>query len=75
MHIVFCILQEGDINVCKVLKRVDNVFHFDAEVTVTFIDFNKCQSITNFLVEKLDSSVTISQPEFYQSPQRLENFR
>ena len=68
-------LQDNDISTTKVLRRVDGIFHFKAEVVAFFSDFNKCQSISNLLVEKLDDSVTVSLPEFFQSPQRLEHQR
>ena len=69
------LLQETDIHVTKVLQRQDGLYVMDTEVVVHFIDFNKCQSISNFLVEKLDESVKVTVPEFYHSPQRLENLR
>ncbi len=70
----FC-FQESDISTSKLLRRVDGRYNFDAEVTAQFSDFSKCQSVCNFLVEKLDENVRVSLPEFYQSPQRLENLR
>ena len=38
-------------------------------------DVSKCQVVINFLVEKLDSSVIISTPEFFHSYQRLDILR
>ena len=57
------------------LQRIDGLYQLDAEVTANFVDFKKCQTVSNFLVEKLDESVRVGLPEFYQSPQRLENLR
>ena len=57
------------------LQRINGLYQLDAEVTATFIDFKKCQTVSNFFVEKLDESVKITLPEFYHSPQRLENLR
>eukprot|EP00069_Balaena_mysticetus_P004332 bmy_17396T0 len=47
----------------------------EAEVCITFTEFGKMQNICNFLVEKLDSSVVISQPQFYHTPGSIENLR
>ena len=70
----FC-FKESHINVSKVLRRVDGLYHMDVEVTATFIDFNKSQAVGNFLVEKLDETVRVSTPEFFHSPHQLENLR
>ena len=72
---VLYILQEGDLSTSKVLQKIDGFYHLDAEVTATLGDFQKCQSVSNFLVEKLDENVKVSSPEFFHSPQRLENLR
>ncbi len=69
------LFQESDVSISKTLQRVDGLYQLEAEVTVIFSDFKKCQAVSNFLVEKMDESVKISLPEFYQSPQRLENLR
>nr|KAF6505605.1 interleukin 1 receptor associated kinase 1 binding protein 1 [Rousettus aegyptiacus] len=45
------------------------------QVCITFTEFGKMQNICNFLVEKLDSSVVISQPQFYHTPGSIENLR
>uniref|UniRef100_A0A8C5L8J9 Interleukin-1 receptor-associated kinase 1-binding protein 1 n=1 Tax=Jaculus jaculus TaxID=51337 RepID=A0A8C5L8J9_JACJA len=45
------------------------------QVCITFTEFGKMQNICNFLVEKLDSSVVISPPEFYHTPGSVENLR
>uniref|UniRef100_A0A8C4MTQ5 Interleukin-1 receptor-associated kinase 1-binding protein 1 n=1 Tax=Equus asinus TaxID=9793 RepID=A0A8C4MTQ5_EQUAS len=45
------------------------------QVCITFTEFGKMQNICNFLVEKLDSSVVISPPQFYHTPGSLENLR
>ncbi|KAL0624345.1 Interleukin-1 receptor-associated kinase 1-binding protein 1 [Plecturocebus cupreus] len=44
-------------------------------VCITFTEFGKMQNICNFLVEKLDSSVVISPPQFYHTPGSVENLR
>ncbi|XP_015362084.1 interleukin-1 receptor-associated kinase 1-binding protein 1 isoform X5 [Marmota marmota marmota] len=45
------------------------------QVCLTFTEFGKMQNICNFLVEKLDSSVVISPPQFYHTPGSVENLR
>ncbi|ERE76925.1 interleukin-1 receptor-associated kinase 1-binding protein 1-like isoform 2 [Cricetulus griseus] len=45
------------------------------QVCITFTEFGKMQNICNFLVEKLDSSVVISPPEFYHTQGSIENLR
>ncbi|KAM6166007.1 interleukin-1 receptor-associated kinase 1-binding protein 1 isoform 2-T2 [Erethizon dorsatum] len=45
------------------------------QVCITFTEFGKMQNICNFLVEKLDSSVVISPPQFYHTPGSTENLR
>ena len=57
------------------LQRIGGQYQLDTEIIVNFVDFKKCQTVSNFLVEKLDESVKIGVPEFYQSPQRVENLR
>ncbi len=71
----FFVIQEGDIRVTKALERIDGLYHLDAEVSAHFVDFNNCQALSNFLVEKLDETVRVSPPEFYHGPQTLENLR
>ncbi|KAM5256503.1 interleukin-1 receptor-associated kinase 1-binding protein 1 [Ctenodactylus gundi] len=56
-------------------RRVENAYHMEAEVCVTFTEFGKMQNICNFLVEKLDSSVVISSAQFYHTPGAIENLR
>nr|XP_002740018.1 PREDICTED: interleukin-1 receptor-associated kinase 1-binding protein 1-like [Saccoglossus kowalevskii] len=68
-------VKEGDIDIYKNIQRIDGLYDMNAEVTIQFVDFNKCQSVSNFLVEKLDNSVKVSQPQLYHSHQRLEMLR
>ena len=51
------------------------MYEMDAEVVVIFLDFHKCQSASNLLVEKLDESVIVSLPEFYHAGTTLETLR
>ncbi|XP_073080914.1 interleukin-1 receptor-associated kinase 1-binding protein 1 isoform X1 [Manis javanica] len=68
-------VQAEDVTVMKDSRRVENAYHVEAEVCITFTEFGKMQNICNFLVEKLDSSVVISQPQFYHTPGSVENLR
>ncbi|CAD7678061.1 unnamed protein product [Nyctereutes procyonoides] len=79
-------LQAENVTVTKDFRRVENAYHMEAEntkracfigkqVCITFTEFGKMQNICNFLVEKLDSSVVISQPQFYHTPGSVENLR
>ncbi|XP_040839596.1 interleukin-1 receptor-associated kinase 1-binding protein 1 isoform X1 [Ochotona curzoniae] len=68
-------LQTANVTVTKDFRRVENAYHMEAEVCITFTEFEKMQNICNFLVEKLDSSVVISPPQFYHTPDSVENLR
>ncbi|XP_004673694.1 PREDICTED: interleukin-1 receptor-associated kinase 1-binding protein 1 [Condylura cristata] len=68
-------LQAENVTVMKEFRRVENAYHMEAEVCITFTEFGKMQNICNFLVEKLDSSVVISQPQFYHTTGATENLR
>uniref|UniRef100_A0A8C5L6L8 Interleukin-1 receptor-associated kinase 1-binding protein 1 n=1 Tax=Jaculus jaculus TaxID=51337 RepID=A0A8C5L6L8_JACJA len=68
-------LQAENVAVTRDFRRVENAYHMEAEVCITFTEFGKMQNICNFLVEKLDSSVVISPPEFYHTPGSVENLR
>ncbi|XP_007461600.1 PREDICTED: interleukin-1 receptor-associated kinase 1-binding protein 1 [Lipotes vexillifer] len=68
-------VQSENVTVTKDFQRVENAYHMEAEVCITFTEFGKMQNICNFLVEKLDSSVVISQPQFYHTAGSIENLR
>ncbi|XP_006898497.1 PREDICTED: interleukin-1 receptor-associated kinase 1-binding protein 1-like [Elephantulus edwardii] len=68
-------LQAENVTIMKDFRRVENAYHMEAEVCITFTEFGKMQAICNFLVEKLDSSVVISPPQFYHTPESVENLR
>lgn len=59
----------------RCLKRRNLKYHFRVEILVQFIDFAKCQEVSNFLVEKLDTTVEIGMPTFHYSPGKLESLR
>uniref|UniRef100_A0A2K6TST2 Interleukin-1 receptor-associated kinase 1-binding protein 1 n=1 Tax=Saimiri boliviensis boliviensis TaxID=39432 RepID=A0A2K6TST2_SAIBB len=69
------LFQAENITVTKDFRRVENAYHMEAEVCITFTEFGKMQNICNFLVEKLDSSVVISPPQFYHTPGSVESLR
>ncbi|XP_069344524.1 interleukin-1 receptor-associated kinase 1-binding protein 1 [Eulemur rufifrons] len=68
-------LQVENVTVTKDFRRVENAYHMEAEVCITFTEFGKMQNICNFLVEKLDSSVAISPPQFYHTQGSVETLR
>lgn len=68
-------VKEGDVNTTRSIRRVDGLFHVEAEVIIVFVDFSKCQEVCNFLVEKLDESVTVSLPHFFHAAHSLDNVR
>jgi len=46
-----------------------------SQVCMTFSDFGKMQNVCNLLIEKLGSSVTISPPHFYHTPEAVDTLR
>ncbi|CAH1798209.1 unnamed protein product [Owenia fusiformis] len=68
-------IKEGDIKVQKQLLRQESLFMYTVEILVLFVDFKKCETISNHIIEKLDESVTVGTPQFFHSQQRLEHFR
>ncbi|XP_015274395.1 PREDICTED: interleukin-1 receptor-associated kinase 1-binding protein 1 [Gekko japonicus] len=64
-----------NVTVTKNFSRIDNAYKMEAEVCITFSDFEKMQDVCNFLVEKLDSSVIISPPHFYHTVETMDNLR
>ncbi|XP_068923082.1 interleukin-1 receptor-associated kinase 1-binding protein 1 [Petaurus breviceps papuanus] len=68
-------IQAENITVTKDFSRTENAYHMEAEVCITFTDFGKMQDVCNLLVEKLDSSVIISPPQFHHTPGAIENLK
>ncbi|XP_066867374.1 interleukin-1 receptor-associated kinase 1-binding protein 1 isoform X2 [Kogia breviceps] len=67
---------EAKKSVCRRLDYITQTLQQQGvQVCITFTEFGKMQNICNFLVEKLDSSVVISQPQFYHTPGSVENLR
>ncbi|XP_073749635.1 interleukin-1 receptor-associated kinase 1-binding protein 1 isoform X3 [Callorhinus ursinus] len=67
---------EAKKSVCRRLDYITQSLQQQGlQVCITFTEFGKMQNICNFLIEKLDSSVVISQPQFYHTPGSVENLR
>ncbi|XP_059256952.1 interleukin-1 receptor-associated kinase 1-binding protein 1 isoform X2 [Mustela nigripes] len=67
---------EAKKSVCRRLDYITQSLQQQGlQVCITFTEFGKMQNICNFLIEKLDSSVVISQPQFYHTPSSVENLR
>lgn len=46
-----------------------------SQVCIIFSDFGKMQDVCNLLTEKLGTSVTISPPHFYHTPEAIDTLR
>ncbi|NWX15964.1 IKBP1 protein, partial [Aegotheles bennettii] len=46
-----------------------------AQVCIIFSDFGQMQNVCNLLIEKLGTSVTISPPHFYHTPEAIDTLR
>ncbi|XP_077366745.1 interleukin-1 receptor-associated kinase 1-binding protein 1 homolog [Festucalex cinctus] len=68
-------VREEDITVRKFLHRDQEVYHMNAEVTVTFSDFDQMEHACSVLLEKLDRSVSVGQPRFFHSAECLNRVR
>lgn len=71
----YFLFQESDIQVHKSMRRVEGMYDLTTEVIVVFLDFHKCQTACNLLVEKLDETVSVGMPEFYHAGTTLETLR
>ncbi|MCJ8741459.1 hypothetical protein PDJAM_G00070910 [Pangasius djambal] len=69
MSNIFC--QEEDITVMKHLRREEEQYHMQAEVSMVFSDFVKMQAVRSVLIEKLDRSVCVGDPRFFHSSESL----
>ncbi|XP_063351595.1 interleukin-1 receptor-associated kinase 1-binding protein 1 homolog [Pelmatolapia mariae] len=68
-------IREEDTSVRRFLHRDADMYRMDAEVIVTFSDFEKMERICSILLEKLDKSVSVGTPEFYHSAECLSQMR
>ncbi|CAJ1077474.1 interleukin-1 receptor-associated kinase 1-binding protein 1 homolog [Xyrichtys novacula] len=78
-YIIQAVRQHGvsneDTTVRKFLHREADQFHMNAEVVVTFSDFEKMENVCSVLLEKLDKSVCVGTPQFYHSAECLSRTR
>ncbi|XP_005153360.1 interleukin-1 receptor-associated kinase 1-binding protein 1 isoform X1 [Melopsittacus undulatus] len=68
-------VPEENMTVTEDFNRVENTYQMEAEVCIIFSDFGKMQNVCNLLVEKLGTSVTISPPHFYHTPEAVDTLR
>ncbi|XP_070843616.1 interleukin-1 receptor-associated kinase 1-binding protein 1 homolog [Chaetodon trifascialis] len=68
-------VSDKDTSVRRFLHREADQYHMDAEVTVTFSDFEKMERVCSVLLEKLDKSVCVGAPQFYHSAECLSQMR
>ncbi|XP_069014704.1 interleukin-1 receptor-associated kinase 1-binding protein 1 homolog [Embiotoca jacksoni] len=66
---------DEDASVRKFLHRDADLYRMDAEVMVTFSDFEKMERVGSILLEKLDRSVCVGTPHFYHSAECLSQMR
>ncbi|KAM9562842.1 interleukin-1 receptor-associated kinase 1-binding protein 1 isoform 1-T1 [Guaruba guarouba] len=68
-------VPEENMTVTEDFNRVENTYQMEAEVCIIFTDFGKMQNVCNLLTEKLGTSVTISPPRFYHTPEAVDTLR
>ena len=68
-------IGKSSYTVDRSLLRKESKYELRVEISAQFHDFLKCQEVSNFLVEKLDTSVEISRPSFHYMPGKLESLR
>ncbi|XP_031408101.1 interleukin-1 receptor-associated kinase 1-binding protein 1, partial [Meleagris gallopavo] len=66
---------EENMTVTEDFSRVEDTYQMEAEVCIIFTDFGKMQNVCNLLIEKLGTSVTISPPHFYHTPEAIDTLR
>ncbi|NXT60772.1 IKBP1 protein, partial [Chaetops frenatus] len=66
---------EENMTVTEDFSRVENTYQMEAEVCIIFSDFGKMQNVCNLLTEKLGTSVTISPPHLYHTPEAIDTLR
>ncbi|XP_072188940.1 interleukin-1 receptor-associated kinase 1-binding protein 1 isoform X2 [Excalfactoria chinensis] len=63
----------------SVSRRLEYIAHSARQrgvpVCIIFTDFGQMQNVCNLLIEKLGTSVTISPPHFYHTPEAIANLR
>lgn len=69
-------LKNNDFEVHKLVMLMDDgQYNMKAEVSATFSDVVTYENTVNFLVEKLESSIRVSEPTFYVSSEKICELR
>ncbi|XP_019947306.2 interleukin-1 receptor-associated kinase 1-binding protein 1 homolog [Paralichthys olivaceus] len=68
-------ISDTDASVRRFVHREEDLYRMDAEVVVTFSDFEKMEQLCSVLLEKLDKSVCVGPPQFYHSAESLGQLR
>uniref|UniRef100_UPI0037E70F5F interleukin-1 receptor-associated kinase 1-binding protein 1 homolog n=1 Tax=Semicossyphus pulcher TaxID=241346 RepID=UPI0037E70F5F len=68
-------VSDKDTSVRRFLHREADQYHMEAEVVVSFSDFEKMEGVCRVLLEKLDKSVCVGTPQFYHSAECLSQMR
>ncbi|NXP23144.1 IKBP1 protein, partial [Scytalopus superciliaris] len=66
---------EENMTITEDFSKVENTYQMQAEVCIIFSDFGKMQNICNLFIEKLGTSVAISPPHFYHTPEAIDTLR
>ena len=56
----------------KHLHRVASMFHMVVKIHVQFSNLSVCQSVSNLLTEKMDTSVHVSLPKYSHTNECLD---
>ncbi|XP_062872031.1 interleukin-1 receptor-associated kinase 1-binding protein 1 homolog isoform X2 [Trichomycterus rosablanca] len=68
-------VKEDEITVMKHVQREGDLYRVQAEVSVTFSDFQKMQNVRSVLIEKLDKTVHVGDPSYSHSSECLSLLR
>ncbi|KAM6992584.1 interleukin-1 receptor-associated kinase 1-binding protein 1 homolog [Tautogolabrus adspersus] len=68
-------VSDKDTTVRRFLHREADQYNMNAEVMVTFSDFENMEGVCSVLLEKLDKSVCVGAPQFYHSAECLSQMR
>ena len=69
-------VKDNQYKVHKIISHTDEgLYKMSAEVVIEFNNVSTYEKTVNFLVEKLENSIQISDPLFYHSPGKLSDLR
>ncbi|XP_038141942.1 interleukin-1 receptor-associated kinase 1-binding protein 1 homolog [Cyprinodon tularosa] len=68
-------VRDEDISVRRYLHRDADTFSMDAEIIVTFSEFEKMEQMCSILLDKLGKSVHVGAPHFFHSAACLSQLR